>query len=317
MDWYVVDVDKNVLFDLTTPDGTRIVTIAGVPYLPILGMNSHGLAYVGNSRVLQRQSPRRAQRLRAPLGARGALHGRSRRARLHAHAGARLQPPARRPRRAHLERRDVRLRRRHDGHSIGRRAHQPLRRARNERLRGLPPRGVAHRGSHEAERRLAARAAGGRGPAAPRRGRAAQSRQRAAVHLRAPRPRRRAGRSGDDGGEHDLRPRRHAAARLRRAPRARTSTRRSLRGRHEPVARPRHERRPHRRRLRQPLVPRRRRRARRHDQSRSRRAGHAGAATGHRRRGTATSRRASSTRTRTPTCRSCSILAPTRRCAKA
>ena len=49
MDWYVVDADKNVLFDLTTPDGTRIVTIAGVPYLPILGMNSHGLAYVGNS----------------------------------------------------------------------------------------------------------------------------------------------------------------------------------------------------------------------------------------------------------------------------
>jgi isopenicillin-N N-acyltransferase-like protein len=49
MDWYVVDVDKNVLFDLTTLDGTRIVTIAGVPYLPILGMNSHGLAYVGNS----------------------------------------------------------------------------------------------------------------------------------------------------------------------------------------------------------------------------------------------------------------------------
>lgn len=49
MDWYVVDVDKNVLFDLTTSDGTRIVTIAGVPYLPILGMNSHGIAYVGNS----------------------------------------------------------------------------------------------------------------------------------------------------------------------------------------------------------------------------------------------------------------------------
>ncbi|MGO8683629.1 MAG: C45 family autoproteolytic acyltransferase/hydolase [Thermoleophilia bacterium] len=49
MDWYVVDVDKNVLFDLTCPDGTRILTIAGVPYLPILGMNSHGIAYVGNS----------------------------------------------------------------------------------------------------------------------------------------------------------------------------------------------------------------------------------------------------------------------------
>lgn len=49
MDWYVVDADKNVLFDLTTQDGTRIVTIAGVPYLPILGLNSHGVACVGNS----------------------------------------------------------------------------------------------------------------------------------------------------------------------------------------------------------------------------------------------------------------------------
>jgi len=49
MDWYVVDVDKNVLFDMTTPDGTRMLTIAGVPYLPILGMNSHRVGYVGNS----------------------------------------------------------------------------------------------------------------------------------------------------------------------------------------------------------------------------------------------------------------------------
>ena len=49
MDWYVVDVDKNVLFDVTFPDGTRMLTISGVPYLPILGMNSHGLGYVGNS----------------------------------------------------------------------------------------------------------------------------------------------------------------------------------------------------------------------------------------------------------------------------
>ena len=49
MDWYVVDVDKNVLFDMTAPDGTRMLTISGVPYLPILGMNSHGLGYVGNS----------------------------------------------------------------------------------------------------------------------------------------------------------------------------------------------------------------------------------------------------------------------------
>lgn len=49
MDWYAVDVDKNVLFDVTCPDGTRFLTVAGVPYLPILGLNSHGIAYVGNS----------------------------------------------------------------------------------------------------------------------------------------------------------------------------------------------------------------------------------------------------------------------------
>lgn len=49
MDWYVVDVETNILFDLTCGDGTRVLTIAGAPYLPILGMNSHGLAYVGNS----------------------------------------------------------------------------------------------------------------------------------------------------------------------------------------------------------------------------------------------------------------------------
>ena len=40
MDWYAVDLDKNVLFDLTMPDGTRLLSIAGVPYLPMLGMTS-------------------------------------------------------------------------------------------------------------------------------------------------------------------------------------------------------------------------------------------------------------------------------------
>ena len=49
MDWYAVDVDKNVLFDLTMPDGARLLTIAGVPYLPMLGMTSHGIASVSNS----------------------------------------------------------------------------------------------------------------------------------------------------------------------------------------------------------------------------------------------------------------------------
>ncbi len=49
MDWYVVDVETNVLFDLTVTDGTRILAIGSVPYLPMAGMNSHGIAYGGNS----------------------------------------------------------------------------------------------------------------------------------------------------------------------------------------------------------------------------------------------------------------------------
>jgi len=49
MDWYAADVDKNVILDMTLPDGTRIVTVHGAPYLPILGVSSHGFAYVGNS----------------------------------------------------------------------------------------------------------------------------------------------------------------------------------------------------------------------------------------------------------------------------
>jgi isopenicillin-N N-acyltransferase like protein len=49
MDWYVVDAPNNVLFDLTVPDGTRIMGIAGAPYLLMLGMNSHGVGNVSNS----------------------------------------------------------------------------------------------------------------------------------------------------------------------------------------------------------------------------------------------------------------------------
>jgi isopenicillin-N N-acyltransferase like protein len=49
MDWYVVDAPNNVLFDLTVPDGTRLMGIAGAPYLLMLGMNSHGVANVSNS----------------------------------------------------------------------------------------------------------------------------------------------------------------------------------------------------------------------------------------------------------------------------
>jgi isopenicillin-N N-acyltransferase-like protein len=49
MDWYVIDAPNSVLFDLTVPDGTRLLGIAGAPYLLMLGMNSHGIANVSNS----------------------------------------------------------------------------------------------------------------------------------------------------------------------------------------------------------------------------------------------------------------------------
>ena len=49
MDWYVIDAVNNVLFDLTVPDGTRVMGLAGAPYLLMLGMNSHGIGNVSNS----------------------------------------------------------------------------------------------------------------------------------------------------------------------------------------------------------------------------------------------------------------------------
>ena len=49
MDWYVIDAVNNVLFDLTGPDGTRIMGLAGAPYLLMLGMNDHGVGNVSNS----------------------------------------------------------------------------------------------------------------------------------------------------------------------------------------------------------------------------------------------------------------------------
>jgi hypothetical protein len=49
MDWYVVDAPNNVLFDLTAPDGTRLLAFAGAAYLPIVGLNSHGIGNLSNS----------------------------------------------------------------------------------------------------------------------------------------------------------------------------------------------------------------------------------------------------------------------------
>ena len=49
MDWYVIDAVNNVLFDLAGPDGTRVMGLAGAPYLLMLGMNDHGIGNVSNS----------------------------------------------------------------------------------------------------------------------------------------------------------------------------------------------------------------------------------------------------------------------------
>lgn len=49
MDWYVGDAAHNVMFDLTVPDGTRLMGIAGAPYLLMIAMNSHGVRNVSNS----------------------------------------------------------------------------------------------------------------------------------------------------------------------------------------------------------------------------------------------------------------------------
>jgi isopenicillin-N N-acyltransferase-like protein len=49
MDWYVVDAPNNVLFDMTFSDGTRLLAFAGAAYLPMVGLNSHGIGNVSNS----------------------------------------------------------------------------------------------------------------------------------------------------------------------------------------------------------------------------------------------------------------------------
>ena len=49
MDWYVVDAPNSMVFDVTVPDGTRFLGIAGAAYLPMLAMTSHGTGNVSNS----------------------------------------------------------------------------------------------------------------------------------------------------------------------------------------------------------------------------------------------------------------------------
>jgi isopenicillin-N N-acyltransferase like protein len=49
MDWYVVDAANNVLFDMDLPGGSRLMGIAGAPYLLMIAMTSNGVGNVSNS----------------------------------------------------------------------------------------------------------------------------------------------------------------------------------------------------------------------------------------------------------------------------
>ena len=48
-DWVEDDIENMVLLDLTVPDGARILALTGAAYLPMCGVNSHGLAFYGNT----------------------------------------------------------------------------------------------------------------------------------------------------------------------------------------------------------------------------------------------------------------------------
>ena len=48
-DWIEADIENMVLLKVTVPDGTRFVSLTGAAYLPMCGMNSHGIAFVGNT----------------------------------------------------------------------------------------------------------------------------------------------------------------------------------------------------------------------------------------------------------------------------
>jgi isopenicillin-N N-acyltransferase like protein len=48
-DWIEADVENMVVLSLTVPDGTRILALTGAAYLPMCGVNSHGIAFYGNT----------------------------------------------------------------------------------------------------------------------------------------------------------------------------------------------------------------------------------------------------------------------------
>jgi isopenicillin-N N-acyltransferase-like protein len=48
-DWVEDDIENMVLLTITAPDGTRILALTGAAYLPMCGVNAHGIAFYGNT----------------------------------------------------------------------------------------------------------------------------------------------------------------------------------------------------------------------------------------------------------------------------
>jgi isopenicillin-N N-acyltransferase-like protein len=56
-DWIEADVENMVLLSLTAPDGTHILSLTGAAYLPMCGVNSHGIAFYGNTLYARDERP--------------------------------------------------------------------------------------------------------------------------------------------------------------------------------------------------------------------------------------------------------------------
>ncbi len=214
-DWIEADVENMVLLEITAPDGTRILSLTGAAYMPMCGVNSHGIAFVGNTLYARDERagvPNSFKhrwmleaRRRDEADARACMAERARGSNhLFAQAGGRIWD---------IET-SAAARRGHRGetcwlaHTNHFTAEEMLDVERSE-FRGLEAaaRESARAGSCRDRARRRSGRAGGR--------RAARPRQRAHLDLRAPRARRPPGRS--DHGQPDLRARRTAHARLRRA----------------------------------------------------------------------------------------------------
>lgn len=56
-DWSANDVENNVLLRIAVPDGTRILAMTTACFLPMTGLNSHGLAFAANTLSARDERP--------------------------------------------------------------------------------------------------------------------------------------------------------------------------------------------------------------------------------------------------------------------